>query len=178
MLLSMESASVPPAPRRVGAPATGTRVYDPRRRAIARTDSGKRGRAAAARLLYDCRMPTHEPELSEPYYGGEFYEGGYGNPDGAVVQYFYTEDDGFAYDPDAPGELEWLTEPVASGPEVDWADDTAKRKLGEAILRHRFDREATADELDLFMTELAPTLEAGIPFGITVGQLDNAGLRS
>jgi hypothetical protein len=32
-------------------------------------------------------VPTHEPELSEPYYGGEFYEIGYGvDNSGAVVQ--------------------------------------------------------------------------------------------
>ena len=41
-------------------------------------------------------MPTHEPEQSEPYYGGDFYEGSYGGESGANVQYFYTEDDGYS----------------------------------------------------------------------------------
>jgi hypothetical protein len=33
-------------------------------------------------------MPTHEPEQSEPYYGGDFYEGSYGGESGANVQYW------------------------------------------------------------------------------------------
>jgi hypothetical protein len=121
-------------------------------------------------------MPTHEPEMSEAYYGGDFYEGSYGGESGANVQYFYVEDDGYSYDPDAPGEPEWLTQPVLSGPDVNWSDDASKRKLGEAILSHYFRRASTSDELDLFMEEIAPSLEDGIPFAIGVGTLDDAGL--
>lgn len=123
-------------------------------------------------------VPTHEPEHLEPYYGGEFYEVGYGEARfGATVQYFYTEDDGYSYDPDAPGDVEWLTEPVVSGPHVNWSDDAEKRKLGEAILNHRFQRAPTADELDLFVEEVAHGIEDGSPFAVGVGTLDAAGLR-
>jgi hypothetical protein len=93
------------------------------------------------------------------------------------VQYFYTEDDGYAYDPDAPGAVEWLTEPVVSGPDVNWSDDAETRKVGEAILRHYFGRTATSDELATFMDEIAPTIEDGIPLYVEVGKLDDAGLR-
>jgi hypothetical protein len=47
-------------------------------------------------------MPTHEPELSEPYYSGDFYDGDYGGAPGALVEYRYTEDDGYSYDPVRP----------------------------------------------------------------------------
>jgi hypothetical protein len=122
-------------------------------------------------------MPTHEPELSEPYYGGDFYDGDYGGEPGATVQYFYTEDDGYSYDPDAPGEVEWMTEPVASGPDVSWSDVAEKRHLGDAILRHYFQRSPTNDELDLFVDGVGPSLEDGIPFAIGIGVMDGAGLR-
>lgn len=121
-------------------------------------------------------MPTHEPEPSEAYYGGDFYKGPYGGEPGAIVQYFYVEDDEQSYDPDAPGDVEWLTQPVISGPDVSWSDDASRRKLGAAILSHYFARAPTSDELDIFMEEIAPSLEDGIPFVIGVGSLDDAGL--
>lgn len=123
-------------------------------------------------------MPTHEPELSEPYYGGDFYDGGTYDrtPPGATIQYFHTEDDGYSYDPDAPGEVEWLTEAVAAGPDVGWSDDAERRRTGEAILRHYFAREPTRDELDTFMEEIAPSLQDGQPFAIGTDVLRNAGL--
>lgn len=122
-------------------------------------------------------MPTHEPEQSEPYYGGDFYEGRYGGESGANVRYFYTEDDGYSYDPDAPGDVEWLTKAVVSGPNVDWSDDAGKRQVGEAILSHHLGRAPTDDELDLFVDEVGPSLEGGVPLAIGVSVLDDVGLR-
>ncbi len=124
-------------------------------------------------------MPTHEPELSEPYYEGHWVEGPYGsNTTFGVIQYLYTEDDGYSYDPDAPGEVEWLSDSVASGPEVNWSDDAEKRQVGEAILRHRFGRQPSSEELGLFMEYIAPSLEDGKLFALGVGQLDEAGLQA
>lgn len=122
-------------------------------------------------------MPTHEPELSEPYYDGDFIAADYGHPGGAIIEYRYTEDDGYSYDPDAPGEVEWLSESVASGPNVNWSDDAEKRDVGELILTHLFKRAPTIDELDIFMDEIAPSLKDGNPFVVGLGQLDAAGLR-
>lgn len=115
--------------------------------------------------------------MSEPYYGGEFYDGDYGGQPGARVSYFYTEDDGYSYDPDAPGDVEWLDEPVAGGPDVNWSDAAEQRQVGTAILTHYFSRAPTDDEIELFMEEIAPTLTDGLPLEIPVGQLEAAGLR-
>jgi len=121
-------------------------------------------------------MPTHEPELSEPYYYGDWVEVGTGGGLWGVVEYRYTEDDGYSYDPDAPGEVEWLAEQVASGPDVNWSDDAEKRKLGEAILGHYFDRAPTGEEIDTFMHYIAPSLEDGLPARVGVNELSDAGL--
>lgn len=122
-------------------------------------------------------MPTHEPELSGPYYGGEFFDGDYGREPGARVSYFYTEDDGYSYDPDAPGDVEWLDEPVARGPDVNWSDAGEQRQVGTAILTHYCSRAPTADEIELFMEKIAPALPDGLPLESPVGQLEAAGLR-
>jgi hypothetical protein len=119
-------------------------------------------------------MPTHEPELSEPYYQGDFYPEG----PGASIEYRYTEDDGFSYDPDAPGELEWQSDPVASDADLNWSNEAERRLVGMAILTHHLRHAPTDDEIDLFMSEIAPTLEDGIPFAIGVNSLDAAGLRA
>jgi hypothetical protein len=120
-------------------------------------------------------MPLREPELSEPYYGGAFHEVGYTGADAIVVQYFYTEDDDLLYDPDA-GDPEWLTLKVVSSwnGDFDWSTDQEKRRLGTAILMHHLQRDPTEDELDLFMSEIAPTLQAGIPFEIGVKRIEAA----
>lgn len=123
-------------------------------------------------------MPTHEPELSEPYYNGDWAEAGPSNGLWGVVEYRYTEDDGYSYDPDAPGEVEWLTEPVASGSDVNWSDDAERRKVGEAILGHLFKRAPTSEELDVFMDHIAPTMKDGLPFAIGVNALADAGLEA
>jgi hypothetical protein len=70
-----------------------------------------------------------------------------------------------------------LTERVASGPNVNWSNDAERRQVGEAILAHRLRRAPTADELDIFMDDIGPSLEDGLPFAIGVGKLDDAGLR-
>lgn len=124
-------------------------------------------------------MPTHEPEVSEPYYSGDFYEGGHGNAPGAIIEYRYTEDDGYSFDPDAPGEVDWLSEPVASGPDVNWSDDAEKRVVGELILSHLLKRAPNSEELEAFMLDIAPSkLEDGMPFAIGVGVLRDAGLEA
>jgi len=122
-------------------------------------------------------MPTHEPELSEPYYSGDFYEGGPATPGGAKLEYRYTKDDGYSFDPDTPGEVEWLSEPVASGEELEWGSEAGKRLVGEAILTHYYRRAATVDELDLFVEHIAPGLEDGQELVIGVGDLVSAGLE-
>lgn len=124
-------------------------------------------------------MPTHEPEPSEPYYSGDFIAEDYGVQAGAIIEFRYTEDDGYSYDPDAPGEVEWSSDPVASGPHVNWSDDAEKRLVGEAILAHLLKQAPTQDQLDAFMQDVAPNhLEDGQPFAIGIGTLRDAGLEA
>lgn len=123
-------------------------------------------------------MPTHEPELSEPYYSGTFTEAGYGSEATyGVVAYFYTQDDGYSYDPDAPGEVEWLEESVLSGGNVDWSTDDDRRQVGVALLMHHLARDPTDEEMDTFMAEIAPEMREGLEFSIGVSKLTDAGLE-
>lgn len=124
-------------------------------------------------------MPTHSPEPESAYYEGDTREVGYATTGSVtVVSYHETEDDGYAFDPDAHGEpsrteTEVLTAPVE---EIYWDTDEGKRAVAAAILRHHLEGvEPTDDDLDSFMLEFGETFKDGLPWTLDAGAIADVG---
>jgi hypothetical protein len=121
----------------------------------------------------------YRADNDEPYYESEYYEGGLGNKDGAVIRYWHEPyaEKGFSFDPER--ELEWLDEVVAAGPddELNWGSSEARVKCAAAILRHRHDREEPSEEaIETFVVELASGWRDGQTWVLYAGELAEFGL--
>ena len=119
------------------------------------------------------RLPLfYTPSYGEAYYSGDFWESPrpFG-PDGAIIEYNYVEESDFPLDPEA--DLEWLTDPLASGTtdKLDWADDASRGECARVVLRHRLGREPEADEIEEFVEAIAWEWEEGQPWVLYAGDV-------
>lgn len=123
--------------------------------------------------------PPYHPASDEPYYASEYWESGYGRPDGFTVEFWQLDPDAleYSFDPDSPPE--WTTEPVLTGAtdEVSWSTDAGRAACMRAVLAHRNGaEEPPVDDVKLAVRELAYHWEDGYPWVLYAGQLSVLGL--
>lgn len=123
--------------------------------------------------------PTYHASWDEAYYESEYYEGGYGNPDGATIRYSYIDPvaQEYLFDPDNPPER--LEDIVLSGSddEMTWGDDEGRARCVRAILSHRNGgREPRIEDVKTVVLDLAYYWEDGQPWTLYDGQLSELGI--
>jgi Restriction endonuclease len=123
--------------------------------------------------------PTYHESWDEGYYESEYYEGGYGNPDGAIIRYSYIDPvaEGYSFDPDNPPER--LDDVVLSGAdeEMTWGEDEGRARCVRAILRHRNGgREPDVEDVKSVVLDLAYYWEDGQEWILYDGQLSESGV--
>jgi Restriction endonuclease len=123
--------------------------------------------------------PTYHASWDDSYYESDYYEGGYGNVDGAVIRYSYIDPQAleYSFDPDNPPErLEELVL-AESSEEMIWSDDDGRARCVRAVLRHRNGgAEPPAEDVKSVVLELAYHWEDGQPWTLYDGQLSALGL--
>lgn len=127
----------------------------------------------------DQLSPAYNASWDEGYYESEYYEGGYGNPHGAVIRYSYIDPvaQQYSFDPDNPPER--LDEVVLAGTdeEMAWGNDDARARCVRAILRHRNGgREPDTEDIKSVVLGLAYYWEDGQEWTLYDGQLSELGL--
>jgi Restriction endonuclease len=121
----------------------------------------------------------YRPADDEPYYEGDYYEGGPGNKDGAIIRYWHEpySEEGFSFDPER--EPEWMDDVVAAGPddELSWGSNAGRTTCATAILRHRHSGQDPTDEaVETFVVELASQWTDGQTWVLYAGELVEFGL--
>jgi hypothetical protein len=123
--------------------------------------------------------PTYHASWDDSYYESDYYEGGYGNADGAVIRYSYIDPQAleYSFDPDNPPERLEEFVLAESGKEMTWSDDDGRARCVRAVLRHRNGgAEPPAEDVKSVVLELAYHWEDGQPWTLYDGQLSALGL--
>ncbi len=123
--------------------------------------------------------PTYHASWDEEYYESEYYEGGYGNPDGAIIRHSYIDPvaEDYSFDPDNPPER--LDDVVLSGTdeEMTWGEDEGRARCVSAILRHRNGGlEPDVGDVKSVVLDLAYYWEDGQEWILYDGQLSELGV--
>lgn len=123
--------------------------------------------------------PVYHPSWDDAYYESDYYEGGWGDEDGALIRYSHIDKAAmeYSFDPDNPPER--VDEPVVSGTtsQIHWNDDVGRAACVRAILRHRNQgAEPSADDVKRVVIDLAYHWEEGQPWVLYDAQLSRCGL--
>jgi hypothetical protein len=122
--------------------------------------------------------PVHHPAWDDSYYESDYHEGAPYASNYTVIRHSYIDPAAleYSFDPDNPPER--LDDGVLSGPsdEISWGADPERAHCVRAILKHRYGKEPSADDVKLVVRELAFHWEDGYPWVLYDAQLAELGL--